>query len=60
MKQCNGICKRLEHKSINDSTAGSKGYRPCKVCDLCLLAGEPMCPCCSNILRVRSKSGRRH
>jgi len=59
MKQCHGKCLFLDTKSKCDSTAYSKGYKMCSMCELSILAGETeySCPCCKNFLRVRSKSG---
>ena len=55
---CNNICERLEQKKIPPMVSKYKmGLSYCTICQS-WFKDHIRCPCCNNLLRVRSRSNK--
>ena len=53
---CRGICESLKGKSIPNGSKYNAGQKRCSLCCLFLTIQSSRCPCCSVLLRTKSRN----
>ncbi len=53
---CKGICKKYVVKKPSTGTRYSQGQKRCQMCLVFINYESSRCPCCSYLLRTRSRS----
>ena len=55
-RSCRGVCCQFEGKSVRNGLRYSLGQKRCTFCGLFMDTESIRCPCCSAILRTKSRS----
>jgi hypothetical protein len=53
---CKGVCESLKGKSIPNGSRYTSGQKRCSLCCLFFSITSNRCPCCSVLLRTKSRN----
>lgn len=57
-RMCKGICHWYKSNSIQYKYKYQSGHKRCTYCEVFLDTSENRCPCCSTLLRTRSRQNK--